>query len=132
MTDVYNILDTPSGGGGGVFSEFFESAEQTITTNGILTLAHGLSAEPTLLQALVICKTAEAGYGIGNKLVMSNGFGPLGSGDSSRNINMFADSTNVEVKYANDTSVFAVANKISGNFGTLDNANWRLIIRAWT
>lgn len=130
MADNFNILDTPSGGGG-VFSESFESAEQTITTNGTLSIAHGLSAKPPLLQAVIICKTAEAGYAVGNELVINNGFGPLGSDDSSRNINMFADATNIEIKYANSAQVFAVMNKVSGNFGTLSNGNWRLIVRAW-
>ena len=43
---------------------------QTITAGGAPTLAQGLGVMPTLLQARPICKTADAGHGVNDEVLI--------------------------------------------------------------
>lgn len=110
------------------FTKSFSSAQQTITSGGTVTIPHGLGVKPTLVQYVLQCITAEAGYSVGAEVwqVQANPGTTFGS------LPMVIDATNIVVRYgANSTSFWA------GNFGTgagavgLTNANWRLVVRAW-
>ena len=112
------------------FRESYESAEQTITVAGLLSLAHGLTAKPALMQFVLKCKTAQYGYSVDDEVVIN----PHRSGAStvsSGGIAVVADATNIVVRYANSSSVFYVLDKSTGNLNSLTNANWALIVRAW-
>jgi len=78
----------------GVFSESFESAEQTITLGGALTIAHGLASVPTMINTFLVCKTAEHGYSIGDEI----SFAP---DEIRRWISIIPDSTNLVCRYGN-------------------------------
>lgn len=124
----YMRADGTALSGGAIFSEYFQSAEQTITSGGTLTLAHGLSSEPILLQAYVICKTAEFGYSIGDKICLS-GFYTTSATGTSNCVEMIPNATNIVCKIGNFFSVFDKTTPTTRP--NLTYSNWRLIIRGF-
>jgi len=110
------------------FSESFESAEQTVTPGGSLTLAHGLSAEPSHIQAFMVCKTAEDGYSIGDKVLL----GMCSGTTAARGVSLVPDSTNINVRFGSSaTACTEVLNKSTGATAGLINGNWKLVVRAF-
>jgi hypothetical protein len=108
-------------------SEFFESTQQTITSSGGLTIAHGLSAKPTLMCPVIQCTTADAGYSIGDEVLISTHYGAA----ESRGVSLSPDATNINVRFATGAAVFSIHNKGTGAIVNAVNANWRLVVRAW-
>jgi len=105
----------------------FTSTEQAITTAGTLTLAHSLSTAPNLIQAKIVCKTAELNYSIGDEVIVNNHEG----GNSEGNAITF-DATNVYVRYGSaGGGVYSLLNKTTGTSASITNANWKLVIKAW-
>lgn len=106
----------------------YVSSNQTITSAGLLTLAHSLGAAPKLIFLELICITAENGYSI-NDVVM------VGLNNSSAGENRFSgvyyDATNIYVRYDDTATVFLYTNKTTGTPVALTNANWRLRVRAF-
>ncbi len=109
------------------FSAAFESAEQVITGAGLLTIAHGLSAEPKIIYGILVCKTAEQGYAVGDRLTI-----PLAHNGSNNAAAMaiVANNSTLRVRFAAGNP-FQALNFTSGGGTTLLNANWRLILRAF-
>jgi hypothetical protein len=110
----------------------FESAEQTITAAGPLTLAHGLGMKPKLVQPLLVCKTAEHGYSINDKVFIAPS-GPQdgGTGSNESGVSITPDSTNLNVRYGAMAGTFYVTNKSTGVKAVITAANWRFVLRAW-
>ena len=112
------------------FSEgSFQSADQTITAGNLLTLAHGLSSTPTLLQGYIECQTAEYGYSTGDQVAISG----MQDANTDQGVSIWADATNVYVQYGLDTDVFRVFRRsaTAGQAVTITKANWRFFVRAW-
>lgn len=109
-------------------SEEFVSAEQTITVAGPLIIAHGLSVSPKLMQARLICKTAEHNYSINDEIIVS----PFATDAvNSYGVSLVPDNTNINIRYGNVAGVFLILNKTTGTVASITAANWRLIVRAW-
>ena len=106
---------------------YFQSAEQTITAAGSLTIAHGLGRKPTLIAGFLICKTAQAGYSIGDEIC-------IGFVDTNTNngVTVVPDATNLVCRYGSAASTFIGLNKTTGASISLTNTNFRLILRAWS
>lgn len=104
----------------------FTSTEQTITNGSGLNVAHGLGAKPTRVEAVLICKTAEDGWAVGDEVAL-----PSKDAVSSSVFNFIMgwDATNVTVVTC--ASGVQIANKSTGAAVSLTNANWRIIVRAW-
>ena len=115
--------------------ETFTSADQTITSAGSLTLAHGLGGAPFGWDAYIECQTAEQGYSIGDVLKIGTENTPTQSDSAqasqSMGVALTADATNIEVRFGAYSSVFFVLHKTSGARVFLTNGNWKLIIKAW-
>jgi hypothetical protein len=109
----------------GVFTESFTSAEQAIATGGSLTIAHGLTTTPYLIQPWLINKTAELGYAVGQETLAY--LAEAAPGDSG--LAIVPDATNVGVRFG--TSVLLVNRWDTGAVASITAANWKLIIRAW-
>jgi len=124
----YKIL--PSGFLTSPFSTSYTSPEQTITSAGALTLAHGLGVMPSLIQSRLVCKTAELGYSIGDEVIIASAHDGVSSAD---NVGMSAtlDSTNISIRYGSLVAAFAILNKTTGAGANITNANWKLVVRAW-
>nr|WP_319485452.1 phage tail protein [uncultured Cohaesibacter sp.] len=108
----------------------YTSAQQTITSGGLLTLAHGLGAIPKLVSGYLVCKVAEEGYSVGDIVPMNpNTFS--GGGTFSNGYVVVVDSSKLYVRFCAGASVFHPLNYSSGSARTITNANWRLVLQAW-
>lgn len=108
-------------------SKFFESAKQTITSAGLLTLAHGLGVEPKLISATLKCLTAEGGYSVGDSLAIN--IAPPSNTNAYQSIK--SDATNLYIRFGSAASVYGTLNGSTGSGLVLTNGNWALILRAW-
>jgi hypothetical protein len=105
-----------------VFTESYDSGEQTIAFDSSLTVAHSLSGVPKLVQVYIKCKSAENGYAV-DDLVTTNS-----SGDADFGSTAAADATNIQI--ATGVGV-RVVNQTTFNNITITAASWRYIIRAF-
>jgi hypothetical protein len=110
------------------FTAYFQSADQTITSAGSLTIAHGLGRTPVLIQAWLKCAVAEANYTIGQMVPIH-----LGAADAASNtgVAVVPDATNLNVRFANAANVFVGINFTTGAVPALTNTSWRLVLRVW-
>jgi type 1 fimbria pilin len=111
-----------------VLTKYYQSPEQTITSAGALTLAHGLGVEPVLIQVVLICKTAEQGYNVGDKLFAN----PGREAGYNQGIAVVPDTTNLNIRFGQTgTNVFTGLNKTTGASVNFTNTKWNVIFRAW-
>lgn len=136
--DVQAAIDEVEGridvleAGTGTAVTTFQSTQQTITSAGSLTLAHGLGAKPQLVTGVLQNLTAEANYSIGDEIMFpaylgfAGGLAPL-----SRGIAIVPDATNLNIRFGSSANAFDYLNKTTGVLTALTNANWALVARAW-
>lgn len=111
-------------------TKFYESGELTIAGSGAFTLTHGLGGEPKLVQFLLICKTADLGFAVGDKVPIGDSY-YTSSSSSQRGLVSWLSATEIGIRLAADVNPIALPNKNTGSIGSLTNANWRIIVRAW-
>lgn len=114
----------------GIFATYFESAPQTISASGLLTLAHGLGVPPRLVAPVLVCVGTEFNYAVGDIIPMPQSLATATLNNFGASID-FHDSTNILVRFGSSANVFIYPNKTTGNAENLTNANWRLRMRAW-
>lgn len=112
-----------------IFSKAFESAEQPITDNTEVSVAHGLGATPKLFFAVLRCKTAEFNYSVGDEVFLMTPLMAGGTGSNLANANIVANNTNI-VAIINQNGMI-IPNKTGSNGENLTVGSWRLVIRAW-
>lgn len=111
-----------------VFTKAFTSPEQTIMTNGYLSIPHGLGVPPVLWESYLVCKEAEHGYWPGATiLVPSAGVDNL----YSLGISVVPDGINLNCKFGSQPGVFFVLHWGTGSTGIITPSKWRLVVRAW-
>lgn len=108
----------------------YESPEQTITAAGALTLAHGLGTTPKIIQAYLVCKTAEKGYSMGDETPCTISAESLAASDSY-GVAITYDTTNIYVRFGSIANVFTINDKTTGSGSAIAIANWKVIFRAW-
>lgn len=112
------------------FTKAFSSSQQTITSGGQLTIAHGLGIQPKLYHSFLQCTTAEAGYSIGDEIIVN----PSAQGDTGNNdrgTSIVPNSTNLLVRFGSNANAFEINRKDTGSSFSATNANWKLVMRAW-
>jgi len=102
----------------------FTSAEQTVTADTVLEVAHGLSSAPTLVQVSLKCKTTQHGYSVDDEIV-TTGFTP-GTGDSGYTVSK--DATNVTITQGD---AIRVMSQSTLNAAAITVGNWKWVVRAW-
>jgi len=103
----------------------FKSAEQTITTAGLLTIAHGLSTTPRRVWGELVCKTTDVGYAVNDRIQTH----PMSGQDwDSISYSVYVDATNVYVRFG--SNVMYIPNKSTGTSGAITTGNWKLVIYA--
>jgi len=116
-----------------VLSSSYVSADQTITSAGTLTLAHGLGVKPKMIEFTLICQSAEFNFSVGDEIFCGPAGGVVGgtSGNPATGIAVKADATNLTLRFGSGTNVFQMQNFTSGVIQVLTNANWKLQVRAY-
>jgi hypothetical protein len=100
-------------------SKAFVSAEQTVTANGTLTIAHTLGVAPKIMLPFVRVKADGGGYFTNQIIGASPGLDQAGS--TSAGCGLSADSSNIYVTFGGT----------SANFG-MTNTNAAFFVRAFT
>lgn len=114
------------------FTQSFESSQQTITSGGSLTLAHGLGSKPKLYQAFLVNVNSDGGYSPGDEVAI-NPHG-MNNDPSSRGVAMVPDATNINCRFGTSSgpNSWVMINKTNGSGENINAAaNWKLIVRAW-
>lgn len=111
------------------FSAYAQTADQTITTGGALTIAHGLARAPVVVLGFLKCTTAELGYSIGD--IVSISVGICGGGGENRGVAVVGDATNLSVRYGSTAPVFVVVDKSGGGSSIITAASWKFFVRAF-
>ena len=109
------------------FQAAFESAQQTITNAGSLTLAHGLGVKPKLYTAVLQCTTANLGYAIDDEVGLLAA--SLDATAGTRGLALWPDVTNMNVRYT--VNSMQVPHKTTGTVTAITNSSWALVVRAW-
>jgi hypothetical protein len=110
-------------------TKVFTSSNQTITSAGTLTIAHGLGVAPTLVAQFIVCVTAEHGYSIGDVIAT-----PLINTQSSVDnygLVLTLDATNLNIRFGSAGNFYTGLNKSTGGAVLFTNANWAYRVRAW-
>lgn len=111
---------------GGV--NLYASSGQTITSGGLLTLAHSLGEKPKFITAYIKCTTTDAGYAVGDEVEVSLVVNVTSSINNANGV--YADATNVYFRISSTAQVFLVGHKSTGAASLLTNSNWDLYVRA--
>ena len=113
------------------FSDFFESAQQTITAGGTLTIAHGLGRQPKFIQVLLVNVTAQYGYTTGDDIHFQTGL--YAASSASYGVQFHANSTNLLGQYGVSAGVFEILRRdgTPGTAAVITPGNWRIVVRAW-
>ncbi len=96
------VTAAANGSGGGSITK--SESPGLATTSNLRTWAHGLAAEPDIVTIIVQCVTAENGYSVGDRLVLSNGVASWQTkADQNENGGMVVqvDATNVYIRRFN-------------------------------
>jgi hypothetical protein len=105
----------------------YESAQQTITYAGNITLTHGLGARPSDVQVWLVCTTADAGYSVGDW------YGPIGAetfGDGANN-GVGIAMTSTSIKIVTGAQSVALVNWSTGIRTGITTTSWKYVARAW-
>jgi hypothetical protein len=108
----------------------FISADQTITSAGSLTLAHGLGATPEFFQVRIKNLTAELGYSIGDELIV-NPHNTNATSGNNQGVSIVPDATNLNIRYGSSGTTFTILRKDTGAGVNATNTRWSAIFYAW-
>lgn len=110
----------------------YESAAQTITPGGLLTLTHGLGVEPKLIRLEIVCIAAQAGFAVGDKVDLNTLLERATGGASTTGVVVSYDDTEIKVRFGDSAVLLHTTDFGSGSSQlTLTKANWNCIVRAW-
>jgi len=113
------------------FSKEYQSTGQTMIAGGLLTLAHGLSADPKLTRLYAIATAANEGFSIGDKLDLTATVNSFPSGDFSMGLTVTFDSTNIYIRNGNSAGLWYIPNKLTGTQNGLLRADFDLYVEAY-
>lgn len=103
----------------------FESAEQTVAINTILTVAHGLGVKPILFTVSLRNTTGELGYAAGDEITV------FGITHNSANQGFVAMADVDNIKIIQDDAIEIVDAGATQQAVAVTTASWRWVIRAW-
>jgi hypothetical protein len=133
QADGINLADTFAFTGtvSGVVTTF-TSSEITISASTKTTLAHGLGAIPFQFDLYLICKTADAGYAVGDIIKVTQSYHST-AGTSSIGAIMSADATNIYLTTGPNSAggMFKGFNQDTGADVTFSNTNFKMIVKGF-
>lgn len=107
----------------------YYSAAQTITSAGLLTLAHNFGERPKVVSAELHCTVADAGYAVGDVIAIGadSNVALVGS-DVGHSI--IAGTANLYVRFGASATVYRALHKTTGATTALTNSSWQVRFRA--
>jgi hypothetical protein len=106
--------------------DYFESSEITVSAGSkTYSASHGLGATPRLIKAILVCKTADLNYAVGDEVDLSGCNNDSGNTASA----YYSNSTNVVYSQASNIQLTDGAG--GGGISTIDYSDWKLVFRAW-
>ncbi|MCT4654226.1 MAG: hypothetical protein N4A65_00290 [Cohaesibacter sp.] len=109
-----------------VFGSLYESSELSITASSEAAVSHGLGAKPKMIWAVLVCKTAELGFSVGDEYQYPLGHASYAEGNG---IAAKADDTQIKIRFlSGSTPAIGRFDVYSNTF--LTAANWKLKIKA--
>ena len=96
------------------FSKEYQSTGQTMITAGLLTLAHGLSADPKLIRLYAIATAAAHGFSVGDKLDLTATVNSSTGDASSMGLTVTFDSTNIYIRNGTNAAFWLIPNNSTG------------------
>ena len=127
ITTSGDTITFASTSGTPVFDESFTSSDMTITAGGQLTIAHGLSSQPTFVIFQLVNLTAELGYTTGQ--VTYPAF--VQAAGSNKGLSVLPDATNLVIRFASSATTFIVVDATTGSTSTITNGNWEIRLSAF-
>ena len=109
-----------------IFTEDYDSGDQTITAAALLTLSHGMSSAPKLVVLKLKCTTADAGYAINDEVEANVAMNAQTSGGGQ---SVYSTSSTIYVRFS--TAVYQIPHKTTGAPTNLLATSWRLLVRAY-
>jgi hypothetical protein len=113
-------------------SKYEQTAAQTITSAGTLTISHSLGIKPKLYSIWIKCTTAELNYSVNDEVELVGMFG-MGTGAAalSQGISIIGSSSNIILRFGAATGALQILNKTTGVQLSITNTSWELYIRMW-
>ena len=114
-----------------IFTASFQSTEQTIAANGLVTVAHGLASSPKFIQCVFKCIDAggDAGFSQNEQIMASPALNTYnGAGSQADGFVLYFDATNVNVRMG---QYLVGTHKTTGAAQSYDFTKWKLIVRAY-
>lgn len=111
------------------FTKSYTSAEQTVTSAGLLTLAHGLGAAPAFIQLFIKITGTVTGFTTGDVVSINPGF--TGDAAGNRGTSVVSNATNILVRFGSSTAAFSLMRHDTGDFTNATNTEIKLIVKAW-
>jgi len=113
------------------FSKEYQSTGQTMIPGGLLTLAHGLSADPKLIRLYAIATAAAAGFSVGDKLDLTATVNSSRGYSYSMGLTVTFDSTNIYIRNGDNSYLWYIPNNSTGTKHTLQRADFDLYVGAY-
>lgn len=109
----------------------FASSEQTITSAGSLTIAHGLSSIPDITTVRMIMDNVAGANGYSEDDILIYPDAAIANNSvTNRGISIVIDATNLNIRYGSGTSVFRILNKTTGAAENAINSDWKIVFVA--
>jgi hypothetical protein len=112
------------------FSKEYQSTGQTMIAGGLLTLAHGLPADPKLIRLYAIATAPTGGLSVGDKLDLTATVNSFTQG-GSMGLTVTFDSTNIYIKNGNSTYLWHIPSMSTGNRTDLGRDYFDLYVEAY-
>jgi len=110
----------------------FTSTEQTITSAGSLTIAHGLGVIPDLVKIRLIVDNVAGALGYADDDIVIMSIANLSSSSTTnRGVSIVPDATNLNIRYGSGGSVFRLVHKTTGVSTNIVNGQWKVIFKAY-
>jgi len=114
------------------FSKEYQSTGQTMITGGLLTLAHGLSADPKLIRLYAIATAAADGFSVGDKLDLTATVNAFPGYSGSTGLTVTFDSTNIYIRNGSSTDLWHIPSEPTAGYDTdLRRDNFDLYVEAY-
>lgn len=107
------------------FATVYDSSEQTITAGTTVTIPHGIGSPPRKMWCVLVCKTTDLGYGVGDEAQI-----PLYEDNQDYGVSLSADTTSIYATFGADGIRLMRRNAPIGALAALGaTGNWRLVVR---